>query len=469
VNFIVIISDTLRRDHLGCYGNGWISTPHIDRFAADSLLFMNAYSGSFPTVPHRRDVLTGRFTASYAPWAPLSPDEVVLPQVLKEKDYVSMMVCDCPHILENGYGYDRGFDGFEWIRGQETDRWKTYPEAPEHPCDPRKIRTADRLSRHHRRNTAWWQYEADTFVARTMTEACRWLEKSYRRERFFLYVDTFDPHEPWDAPQWYVDMYDPGYEGEVVDYPQYAHTDFLSDTELKHVRALYAAEVTLVDRWVGRLLEKIADLGLLRDTVVVFTTDHGFLHGEHGLIGKSLISPERLHYVPLYEEINHIPLAVHFPAAAPGRKTAVVEPMDFMPTILDVAGIPQPGAVHGRSFAEVLRGGRDEHRKFAVSSPYIGGDAVPATVTCGQWAGVIWSSPKEGKSFVDRAVDGVARSHTAEEGREDLLFDLSRDPRQQRNLAPERPDVLADLRGKLISFWREVGVGEAALLRWMAP
>jgi arylsulfatase A-like enzyme len=466
MNFIVIIADTLRRDHLGCYGNPWISTPHIDGFAAKSLLFSNAYSGSFPTVPHRRDVLTGRFTASYTGWAPLSADEVVLPQVLKEQDYVSMMVCDCPHILENGYHYDRGFDGFEWIRGQETDRWKTYPEDPREECDPGKIRNAEGMRRLHRRNTAWWQYESDTFVARTMTEACRWLEKSYRRERFFLYVDTFDPHEPWDAPQWYVDMYDPGYTGEVVDYPQYAPTDFLTEAELKHSRALYAAEVTLVDRWVGRLTEKIEDLGLFDDTLVIFTTDHGFLHGEHGIIGKSLISPGRFAYVPLYEEINHIPLVIHAPGCQAGARQAVVQPMDFMPTILGLAGAPLPKTVHGRSFAEVLRGGRDAHREFAVSSPYIGGDAVPATVTCGKWAAVIWSAPKEGRSFLDKAVDGFVKKQSAAEQREDMLFDLAADPGQQRNVAAEHPDVLADLRRKLIGFWREVGVDKDDLRRW---
>ena len=130
MNFIVIISDTLRRDHLGCYGNEWISTPNIDRFAERSLVLDRAYSASFPTVPHRRDVMTGRFTASYTPWAPLDREEVVLQQVLSDTGYVTMMVCDCPHIVENGYHYDRGFTGFEWIRGQETDRWRTHPDSP---------------------------------------------------------------------------------------------------------------------------------------------------------------------------------------------------------------------------------------------------------------------------------------------------------------------------------------------------
>ena len=465
MNFIVIVSDTLRRDHLGCYGNGWISTPNIDRFAERSLLFRNAYSGSFPTVPHRRDVMTGRFTASYTPWAPLSADEVVLAQVFGDAGYLTMMVCDCPHILENGYHYDRGFDGFEWIRGQESDRWKPYPAAPEFECDLAKIRGPERLRTHHERNIAWWEHESDTFVARTMTEACRWLEKCYTREKFFLYVDTFDPHEPWDAPQWYVDMYDPGYEGQVVRYPQYAYADFLSEVELKHVRALYAAEVTLVDRWIGRLLEKIDDLGLLTDTMVLLTTDHGFLHGEHGIMGKSLIADRVVRYVPLYEGIAHIPLMVRVPGSKAGVRGGVVQPMDFMPTILEMAGVAPPDTMHGRSFAKLLRGGRDSHRDYAVSCPYMGGESVPCTVTSGNWSGVFWSAREEGE-FIDRAVDGVAKVQESGARGDELLFDLSRDPGQQKNVAGEHPEVMADLNGKLVEFCRQIGCDQKTQGRW---
>ncbi len=465
MNFVLVVCDTLRRDHLGCYGNEWISTPHVDRFAAESLTFLNAYSASFPTVPHRRDVLTGRYTAAYTPWAPLSADEVVLPHVLGQAGYASMMVCDCPHILENGYHYDRGFDGFEWIRGQESDRWRTAPEPPRPPCDPAKLRDRGRLP--HRRAVAARRGEEETFVARTMTAACRWLEDNYRREPFFLYVDSFDPHEPWDAPAWYAEMYDPGYEGEVVDYPLYARADFLSEAELRHVRALYAAEVTLVDRWVGRLIEKIADMGLLGDTMVMLTTDHGFLHGEHGIMGKSLIDERRIDYVPLYEEINHIPLIVHFPGAGAGERAALVQPMDFMPTLLDLAGAERPERVQGRSLAEVLAG-EDAHRDFAVSSPYVGGGPVPATVTCGRWSAVFWSAPRKEGPVVDKAVDGYEKEQAAV-ARDDMLFDLAADPAQERDICADRPEAMAELRERLLAFWREVGLDEAALARWQAP
>ena len=113
-------------------------------------------------------------------------------------------------------------------------------------------------------------------------------------------MDFFDPHEPWDVPQWYVDMYDPNYAGEVVDYPQYAKwREFLTEDELKHCRALYAAEVTIIDRWVGKIFEKVEDSGLMENTVILFSTDHGFLLGEHGFIGKSLIRGEYYNGVQL--------------------------------------------------------------------------------------------------------------------------------------------------------------------------
>ncbi|MDO8585760.1 MAG: sulfatase [Armatimonadota bacterium] len=464
MNFIVIISDTLRRDHLGCYGNDWISTPNIDRFASKSLIFDRAYSGSFATVPHRRDVMTGRFTVSYTPWAPLSPDEVVLAQTLGDAGYVSMMICDCPHILENGYHYDRGFTGFEWIRGQETDRWKTDARVREDACDPAKLRGPDTLLPTHRRNTADWRLESDRFAARTMSAACEWLELNRKQDDFFLYIDTFDPHEPWDAPQWYVDMYDPGYTGQVVDYPRYWHTDYLTDAELKHCRALYAAEVTMVDRWVGRVFEKIEDLGLLDDTVVIFTSDHGFLLGEHGLIGKALIG-ETLTYVTLYEEINHVPFIVHRPDGARGRTNAIVQPMDIMPTILDAAGIAVPETVHGKSFDRVLRGEATYFRDFAVSSPFLGRGWVPATVVRDNWACILY--PKSGGQVgSDRNVDGVEKDLGGLEETRDMLFDLAESAAQERSVADERPEVVERLRRDFVGFLTEVGTAKELVEQW---
>ena len=471
MNFIVIVSDTFRRDHAGCYGNRWISTPHLDAFARTAQVFENAYSASFPTVPNRRDVMTGCFTAAYTGWAPLTEKETVIAQVLSNAGYATAMVTDCPHILENGFYFDRGFQSWEWIRGQESDRWKTHPRRTESPCDPRKIRGARNLAERHRRAVAARRYESDTFVAQTMTQAGEWLEDNYRDGPFFLYVDTFDPHEPWDAPQWYVERYNPGYTGEVVDYPHYARVEgYLSPEELKHCRALYAAEVTLVDRWTGRLLQKISDLNLLDDTLVIFTTDHGFLLGEHGIIGKSLISEPDLTYIPLYEEISHIPLIVHVPGGSAGRRKAVVQPQDLMPTILELAHVPVPETVNGRSFAGVIQGGPDRHRDFAVSVPFIGVETALATVWKGKWAGILRPGKLlKGGKYVDKAIDGYEKVARAAGLEGEMLFDMARDPQQQRNLADKHPAVMAELRADLLSYLKSARADKKLIELWRQP
>ena len=477
MNFIVIVSDTFRRDHLGCYGNTWISTPNLDRFADKAIVFDRAYSASFTTVPNRRDLLTGRYSFTYSQWAPLPPDEIILAQELGKAGYVSMMILDTPHITENGYYFDRGFTGWEWIRGQETDRWQTAPAYPDYPCDRSKLRSPERIVSVHQRNVHWRRYEEDAFVARTMWEACRWLERNDRQhERFFLYVDTFDPHEPWDAPDWYLRLYDaPGYAGENVSYPIYGPTDYLSEAELQHCRALYAAEVTLVDRWVGYLLQRIEDMGLLDDTMVVFTTDHGFYHGEHGLIGKSHITSEESRYVPLYEEVARIPLIVRFPGAEPRRESAIVQPVDVMPTLLELAGAPLPNALHGQSIAPILRGEKTSWRDVAITSPTIlhrgaGGCRITVTADPARW-GKNWAlicapSASERGDILDRAVDGHAKRERLGLEVASELYDLGVDPGQQHDVIAENPDVATRLRARLIEFLRATGTASELIEPW---
>ncbi|MDI7274655.1 MAG: sulfatase [Anaerolineae bacterium] len=470
MNLILIICDTLRRDHLGCYGNEWISTPNIDRFASRSIVFDRAYAASFPTVPHRHDVLTGRYTFIDSQWQPLPRDEVVLAEELAKVGYCSMMILDQPHTVENGFHYDRGFTGWEWIRGQETDRWQTAPATPPWPCDPARLRSPEKIVRVHQRNIHWRRGEEDTFVARTMTASCRWLERNWREhDRFFLYVDTFDPHEPWDAPQWYVEMYDPGYEGPEVTYPVYGPCDYLTPAELRHARALYAAEVTLVDRWVGRLLEKIEDMGLLENSLVVLTTDHGFYHGEHGLIGKVHITPEWSRYVPLYEEVARIPLIVHFPGCEARREQALVQPLDLMPTFLEIAGAPDPGTMHGRSFLPLLEGRPTAWRDYAVTSPTIihgaGGGTRP-TVTTDEWSFICAGTVRDTGEFESRAVDGLPKRGRADEAFPSELYHLATDPAQQHDVADRHPEVVRALREEFVRFLKRLGTARRLIEPW---
>ena len=441
MNIIQIVSDTFRRDFLGCYGNNWIHTEHLDKFARDSVIFDRAYIASFPTIPHRHDLFTGRYTFTYSTWAPLPKDEVILSQLLRQAGYVTMLIVDTYHMIRDAHYFDRGFDGWWWIRGQEHDRYMTNP--PEVSEERQKA-----LGRQYLQNVSLRRFEEDYFVAQTMTSAIKWLELNYdQHEKFFLHIDTFDPHEPWDPPRWYVEMYNPEWKGGDVPGGAYIPgierpaASELTEEQLNHLRALYAGEVTMVDRWIGRLLQKIDDLGLLEDTAIIFTTDHGTYIGEHNYVGKR---PR------LYEEVAHIPLIIRLPdslGAPSGRRDEIVQSPDIMPTILELAGVNIPPTVQGRSFLSVIRG-ESEGRDFAVSSASLAGQRLPdwITVTSKRWA---------------------LLASQAESGIKSELYDLSRDPGETRNLIEEESEVADELRSKMISLLRSLGTKEETLRKWV--
>ncbi len=463
MNFILIISDTFRRDHLGCYGNTWIHTPNLDRFAAESVVFDRAYAASFPTVPNRRDVLTGRYTFTYSDWSPLPDSEVVIAEVMGRAGYSTMMILDTPHIVAHGYNFHRGFHGWDWIRGQEHDSWRTSPRDPALPCAPEKLRSPFTTVKQYLRNVHERRHESDYFAPQTMSRAMRWLEENAREGPFFLYIDTFDPHEPWDPPKWYVDLYDPGYEGEEVIYPNYAPSGFLTEAEIKHCRALYAGEATMVDAWVGKLLARVDELGLRDDTAIIFTTDHGFYHGEHGLMGKSIIMGDRSSAVPLYEEVARVPFMARLPGQQPGRRQALIQAPDIMPTFLDLAGIGVPETVQGTSLAPVIRGERDQVRAVTLTSASIiyGPRARRfTTISDGEWTLIYPGAALDlSQAASSSIVDSIRRTETAvyagPSGPE--LYYLPTDPKQQHNVFAEHRDVAAKLHGEHVRALESLG------------
>ena len=370
-NVILIVSDSLRRDALSCYRKDWIRTPHLDRFAEQSVIFDQAYISSFPTVPLRNDLLTGRYTFTYKGWSPIGPNEITLQEKLSQSGILTSLVVDTPHPFAPGYNYQRGFDAWQVIRGQETDNFRSAPREVKLPCNPAKLRLGAVTVKQYLRNVASRRGEEDYFVAQTMRAAADWLTHNLDGRRFFLYVDTFDPHEPWDPPHSYVEPYDPGYDGEEVIYPRYdLWRDFLSDKELNHCRALYAGETTLVDRWIGTLLDRIAGSGLLKSTAVIITSDHGFYFGEHGYIGKELLRGQFYQNIPLFPEVIRIPLLVYFPGCRGGsRVNALVQSVDLMPTVLDLMGVARPKPVQSESLVPLLTGRVSKLRDLVVGSP----------------------------------------------------------------------------------------------------
>ncbi|GAF99466.1 unnamed protein product, partial [marine sediment metagenome] len=240
------------------------------------------------------------------------------------------------------------------------------------PADPRKQRMPLERLHQHIKNGMGWAGDEDQRAARTMRAACRWLEGRYGNcTPFFLAVDTFDPHEPWDAPRYYVDAYDRDYDGDRLVDPAYEPAEYATESEIRFMRCLYAAKLTMVDRWIGYLLAGIERLGLRDDTVIFFTSDHGFYHGEHGLIGKVLLDREDVicGRWPLYATITHAPLLIRLPGMTVGKQySAFCQPADLMPTVLEVFDRPIPQGVQGSSLLPLLRGESAASRGFAITS-----------------------------------------------------------------------------------------------------
>ena len=446
MNVIVVMSDSLRRDHLGCYGNDWIRTPHLDAFAKQSAVFQDAYISSHPTLPNRRDLFTGRWHFPWRGWGPLG-DDPVLAEWLAEAGIVSMLVGDTYHMFKEGNYFHRGFTAWEWIRGQEGDQLVIDPNIPiEFPCDPKKIRQPypDRYP-NIVRNRYRRHVETDWSAPATMRTAMEWLERNYTRESFLLWVDCFDPHEPWDPPQHYVDLYDPNYDlPEDCDYPVNARCDFLSERELKHTRARYAGEVTMVDRWFGQLIETVQLTGLWDDTMIVFTADHGhYLNypGDGGLIGKPL-SHGGEHW-PFHQSLARIPLLVRLPGAptAGKRVRGIAQPPDVAPTILEALGLDVPDRCHGESFLPLLRGERQKRRRHAVYGAH--------------------------RQLAQISNDRVSYS-AWEARREPALYDLREDPLMERDLAAKDPVRAAKLHDRLLNFLAALDVPASKLAEYRA-
>ena len=444
MNCIVISIDSLRYDHVGAYGNEWIQTPCLDALLRRAATFERMYVGSYPTLPNRLDLFLGKTTFPYYGWEPLPKDETTLAEVLTKHGYVTQIIYDTPHLTSAGRNFERGFVGWEWIRGQEGDTYRTDAMDYDWPAPKDKLRGRPGAEFGHTyaqymRNTRDFCKETDYFAAKLFQTSMDWLDRNARHDKFFLWIDCFDPHEPFAPPEPYETMYDPDYKGDVMPHPHYGHVKQLySPRELKNIHARYAGEVVFVDRWVGQFVQKVEALGLLENTVVILCCDHGFYFGEHGLIGKpyNRWQPDS---GDLYEEILRQPFCVLHPKGygSARRFKQLALPSDVRPTVLDFLGIEDPAPGDGMSLGPLLRGQTRKHRPYVVSGrplqPRWG--VNPNTITTDRWAMI----------------------HQPGEPKHDRLYDLEADPGQKCNVIRDNPKVAQRLARCFLEFLERGG------------
>jgi len=391
MNVLLVVADTLRTAYLGCYGNRTIRTPNIDGFCRTATRFTRAYPESLPTIPVRRALHTGRraypfrdyrpvkWDIVYQPgWQPIANEEDTVAENLVAAGYHTGFVTDALPYFAPGFNFQRGFWQWEAIRGKQQDRWKSVHTVTDaelrrygDPAFLRSVRNGHGHYPYHCANTRWHRGPEDTCTARTFQWAVQFLEDNAGASPFYLLVDSFSPHEPWEAPAEYYGLYaDPNYTGLTRSHVKYASrreqamrdgdTPVMTDDELANIIANYSGLVTEVDTWFGKLIDRLEALGLAENTLVIFTSDHGtnFADNPWEIMGKP-------HYA-MWPGVMHLPLLARWPGAADRTVDDLIYNVDITSAVYDACGVSRHQGIDGQSLRPLLTGEEGWRRR-----PYV--------------------------------------------------------------------------------------------------
>lgn len=369
MNVLVLMCDQLRYDALGCHGNPYVDTTNLDRLAAKSVRFNNAFCNSPVCGPTRHSLATGQY-----PYRHGVINNVHLPREgmrtiahhFAEHDYRTTCI---GHMhwqrLETNDGRenvfpDHGYEHYDAVTHDETDLtprqqkrrlWENAGLTNESTAGPSVVDEAHSYSRQI----------ADAAIARLRG----WHE---RGEKFLCWTSFNDPHPPFFPP---ADLYKK-YAAMDLPAPRMRPPDaqptqqetsdrdvwsMMSDLDHKVMKAGYYGLVELADRQLGRILDTLDELNLWDDTIVLFTVDHGEMMGDFGRYMKQV----------MWEQAVHVPFFLYHPQLQPAERSELIEHVDVFPTLSDLAGLPTPQNVQGRSLAPLLEGGGAEWRTYALA------------------------------------------------------------------------------------------------------
>ncbi len=440
-NILVIMSDQHSRHALGCYGNPIVRTPNMDRLAAQGMVFDNAYCPSPLCVPSRMSFMTGRTPSRNRVWT--------------NQHVLGSAIPTWAHYL-GAAGYDTALVGRMHFVG--TDQLHGFAERPLGEFSATAPGAKPELPLEHypkaaygqNRNAASIAGHGTTFVqwaaGQVTRVACRYLhERAGTGRPFAAVVGYYPPHSPYIAPKALYDHY-----LERVDLPEIDETQpasiemvrrtrgFLPPLEpevVRRARAAYFALCEFMDRQLGTVLDALEEAGLVDDTLVVYTSDHGDMAGEHGLFGKSVF----------YEGSVGIPMIARLPGqVAPGqRRSRPCSLVDLGPTLVELAGAGPMERVDGRSLVPALQGRADDvalapDTEAVVSEvmnvQHANCDHPARMVRLGRYK--VWVYP-------------------AQAGMPPALFDLETDPREQHDLAddPAHAERLEHMVSLAIDNW----------------
>ncbi len=439
MNIVLVVFDSLRKDCVGCYGGapfwGKVKTPHLDALAKESLMMTRVFPESLPTLQVRRSLYTGQrvypfinadfhlrgdFTGAGATpgWGPIPEEQDTLAELLQKNGYRTGLFSSVYHMFKPSKNYWRGFNQWTFIRGKESDRYRSGPLPRQEEIDhwlPQAMQNENRVAviRQELMNMYGRKEEEDYFVAQVMINAARWLEQNQDAENFFLTIESFDPHEPWFVPEHYLRMYDDTDAHEQV-LSIYSNTKEIPPEILCRTQSNYSGLVTMCDHWFGYLYEAMKNLGLLNNTLLVVTSDHGHSIGDDDYLGKR--------GYPSRREVFDIPLLIRHPkgTAAGEKNDFLIQHTDISAMILESAGIKLEKPIHGKDFYKnVIEKGTPIRDHVTI------GFCSAMTVIDDKW-------------WLNCRVDGKGV----------FLYDLTIDPMLKKNVAKEHKDVVNNLFAK---------------------
>ncbi|WP_312431580.1 sulfatase [Lacrimispora sp.] len=326
----MVLFDTLSKRFLSTYGSNWTITPNFKRLEEKCVVFDNFYSGSLPCMPARREMHTGRYNFLHRGWGPLEPFDFSAIEELNQAGIYTHLVTDHSHYFEDGGAtYHNRYDTWEGFRGQEGDRW--VPRICSEPSLNKNLLNKQGMSAvQHYANRSRITSEEEMPSVRTINAGLEFLDHYKEEDNWFLQIECFDPHEPFYVPEKYREMYHNGASEDAYNWPAYRPVDnTVTCDKLDDLKKEYAALITMCDHHLGRILDFMDENKMWDDTMLIVNTDHGFLLGERGFMGKN--------YMPMYDEIVHIPFYIHDPryVRRTGRRNALAQTIDIAPTLLE--------------------------------------------------------------------------------------------------------------------------------------
>lgn len=368
-NVVVLLLDSLNRHEMGAYGGQNFDTPNLDRLAARSVRFTNHHTGSLPCIPARHDILVGAWDFLWRPWGSIELWEEPITASLRREGVITQLITDHPHLFETGgENYHTDFTAWDYERGHESDAWKSRPD-PSWLGTP----TYGRGHTHYDNSRGYFRGEEDFPGPRTMQATARWLAEDApvhraKGERFFLFVDEFDPHEPFDTPEEWATRYDDSWEGPHLTWPPYAIDAFkqgiLNERDARQIRAQYGGKLSMIDHWLGRVLDALDATNAWEDTAVILCTDHGHYLGDTDVHGRDVWGKPGL---PVYKPLGHIPMLVSWPGVSPTTNDALTTSTDIHATIAEVFGAPIKHTAHGKSLVPVLANEQSQVRDWLLT------------------------------------------------------------------------------------------------------